>query len=101
MLIAYIMHLTNCDMKHRSTKGGTILLLKKIKTKSLPVQGGAILSNMNVGITSNAIRAPPLSQSMASVTVGGMIDFNKHVKMSSRSVQKKRDKGDENIKFVY
>jgi hypothetical protein len=29
-----------------------------------------------------------------------MIDFNKHVKMSGRSVQKK-DKGDENIKFVY
>jgi hypothetical protein len=101
MLIAYIMHLTNSDMKCRSTKGGSVLLLKKIKTKSLPIQGGAILSNMSVGITSNAIRAPPLSQSMASVTVGGMIDFNKHVKMSSRSVQKKRDKGDENIKFVY
>jgi hypothetical protein len=56
---------------------------------------------MNVGITSNAVRSPPLSQSMASVTVGGMIDFNKNVKMSSRSVQKKKDKGDENIKFVY
>jgi hypothetical protein len=33
--------------------------------------------------------------------VGGMIDFNKHVKMSGRSVQKKKDKGEENIKFVY
>ncbi len=95
------MHFTNSDMKCRSTKGGSVLLLKKIKTKSLPVHGGAILSNMNVGITSNAIRSPPLSQSMASVMVGGMIDFNKNVKMSSRSVQKKKDKGDENIKFVY
>jgi hypothetical protein len=38
---------------------------------------------------------------MAAVSVGGMIDFNKHVKMSGRSVQKKKDKGDENIKFVY
>jgi hypothetical protein len=38
---------------------------------------------------------------MASVTVGGMIDFNKHVKMSGKSIQKKKEKGDENIKFVY
>jgi hypothetical protein len=89
----------NSDMKNRTTKGGSVLLLKKIKTKSLPVQGGAILSNMNVGITSNAVRSPPLSQSMASV--GGMIDFNKHVKVQSRNVQKKKDKSDENIKFVY
>jgi hypothetical protein len=88
-------------MKCRSTKGGSLLLLKKIRTKSLPIQGGAILSNMNVGIISNAVKSPPLSQSMASVTVVGMIDFNKNVKMSSRSVQKKKDKGDENIKFVY
>jgi uncharacterized membrane protein YqgA involved in biofilm formation len=36
---------------------------------------------------------------MASV-VGGMLDFNKHVKTASRNIQKKKDK-DENIKFVY
>jgi hypothetical protein len=86
-------------MKSRTTKGGSVvLLLKKIKTKSLPIEGGAILSNRNVGIISNAVKAPA-SMSMASV--GGMIDFNKHVKLQSRSVQKKKDKSDENIKFVY
>jgi hypothetical protein len=53
------MHFTNSDMKCRSTKGGSLLLLKKIKTKSLPIQGGAILRNTNVGITSNAVRSPP------------------------------------------
>ncbi len=92
------MHFTNSDMKNRTTKGGSVLLLKKIKTKSLPIEGGAILSNRNIGITSNAVKAPP-SMSMASV--GGMIDFNKHVKVQSRNVQKKKDKSDENIKFVY
>jgi hypothetical protein len=95
------MHFTNSELKCKTTKGGSVLLLNKIKRKPLPIQGGAILSNMNVGITSNAVRQPPLSNSMASVTVGGMIDFNKHVKMSGRSIQKKKDKGDENIKFVY
>jgi hypothetical protein len=94
-------HFTNSEFKCKASTGGSILLLNKIKRKPLPVQGGTILSNMNVGITSNAIRAPQ-SQSMIPV-VGGMIDFNKHqhVKMSGRSVQKKKDKGDENIKFVY
>ena len=92
-------HFTNSEFKCKTSTGGSILLLNKIKRKPLPVQGGAILSNMNVGITSNAIRSPQ-SQSMIPV-VGGMIDFNKHVKMSGRSVQKKKDKGDENIKFVY
>jgi hypothetical protein len=91
------MHFTNYDTKNRTTKGGSVLLLKKIKTK--PMQGGAILSNRTVGIISNAVKAPPPSMSMASV--GGMIDFNKHVKVQSRSVQKKKDKSDENIKFVY
>jgi hypothetical protein len=95
------MHFTNSEFKCKTTNGGSVLLLNKIKRKPLPIQGGVILSNMNVGITSNAVRSPPLSQSMASVTVGGMIDFNKHVKMSGRSIQKKKDKGDENIKFVY
>jgi hypothetical protein len=95
------MHFTNSDLKGKTTKGGSVLLLKKVKTKSLPIQGGAIFSNMNVGMTSNAVRSPPLSNSMASVTVGGMIDFNNHVKISGRSVQKKKDKGDENIKFIY
>jgi hypothetical protein len=93
-------HFTNSEFKCKTSTGGSILLLNKIKRKPLPVQGGAILSNMNVGITSNAIRSPQ-SKSMIPATVGGMIDFNKHVKISSRSVQKKKDKGDENIKFVY
>jgi hypothetical protein len=93
-------HFTNSEIKCKTSTGGSILLLKKIKVKPLQIQGGAILSNMNVGITSNAVRAPQ-SQSMIPVTVGGMIDFNKHVKMSSRSIQKRKDKGDENIKFVY
>ena len=91
------MHFTNSDMKNRTTKGGSVLLLKKIKTK--PIEGGAILSNRNVGIISNAVKAPP-SMSMASIG-GGMIDFSKHVKVQSRNVQKKKDKSDENIKFVY
>jgi uncharacterized protein YhdP len=86
-------------MKNRTTKGGSVLLLKKIKTKSLPIEGGAILANRNVGINSNAVKSPPPSMSMASI--GGMIDFNKHVKVQSRNVQKKKDKSDENIKFVY
>jgi hypothetical protein len=93
------MHFTNSNMKSRTTKGGSVvLLLKKIKTKSLPIEGGAILSNRNVGIISNAVKAPA---SMPMASVGGMIDFNKHVKLQSRSVQKKKDKSDENIKFVY
>jgi hypothetical protein len=98
MLLYHIMH-SNTDFKSRTTKGGSVILLKKIKTKPLPLEitGGAILSNRNIGITSNSSPVP-LSRSMASV--GGMIDFNKHVKTASRNLQKKKDK-DENIKFVY
>ena len=95
------MHFSNTQFNNRTTKGGSVLLLKKIKTKPLPVEisGGDILSNRIVGITSNAVKSP-LSSSMASVKIGGMIDFNKSVKASSRSVQNKKNK-DENIKFVY
>ena len=87
------------NLRSKTTKGGSVLL-KKIKTKSLPVEitGGAIFSNRFVGITSNAVKAP-LSQSMASVG-GSIIDFSKHVKSASRNVQKKKDK-DENIRFIY
>jgi hypothetical protein len=93
------MHFTNSNFKSKSTRGGSVLLLKMIKTKSLPpsIEGGAIFSNRMVGITSNAVSSP-VSMSMASV--GGMIDFNKHVRTSSRNIQKKKDK-DENIKVVY
>jgi hypothetical protein len=90
------MHFLNTQYK-KSTKGGSVLLLNKIKKAPLPIEGGAILSNRIVGITSNAVRAP---QSMSMISVGGMLDFNKHVKTASRNVQKKKDK-DENIKFVY
>jgi hypothetical protein len=90
------MHFLNTQYK-KSTKGGSVLLLNKIKKAPLPIEGGAILSNRIVGITSNATRAP---QSMTMASVGGMLDFNKHVKTASRNIQKKKDK-DENIKFVY
>ena len=88
------------NLKSKTTKGGSVLLLKKIKTKSLPVEmsGGAIISNRFVGITSNAAKAPP-SQSIASVG-GSVIDFSKHVKSASRNIQKKKDK-EENIRFIY
>lgn len=91
------MHFSNTQYK-RTTKGGSIMLLNKMKKTPLPIEGGAILSNMIVGVTSNAMRDPPKSMGMASV--GGMLNFNKHVKSSSRNFQKKKDK-DENIKFVY
>jgi hypothetical protein len=90
------MHFTNTQYK--KTKGGSVILLNKIKKTPLPIEGGAILSNRIVGITSNAVRVPP--QSMAMASVGGMLDFNKHVRTASKNVQKKKDK-DENIKFVY
>jgi hypothetical protein len=93
------MHFSNTQFK-KSTKGGSVLLLNKIKKAPLPVEGGAILSNRIVGITSNAVRQPPKSMAMASTSVGGMLDFNKHVKKSSINIQKKKDK-EENIKFVY
>jgi hypothetical protein len=80
---------------------GKGILLSKIKIKPLEPRmmiGGAILSNRIVGITSNAVLSPPPSNSMASV--GGAINFSKHVKPSSKSVMKKADR-DENIKFVF
>jgi hypothetical protein len=90
------MHFTNTQFK--KTKGGSVILLNKIKKTPLPiVEGGAILSNRIVGITSNAVRVPP--QSMTT-SVGGMLDFNKHVKSASKNIQKKKDR-EENIKFVY
>jgi hypothetical protein len=79
---------------------GKGLLLKHIKVKPLPLEitGGDILTkNRIVGITSNAVRAPP-SNTMA--MIGGTIDFSKHVKRASQSMQKRKEK-DENIKFVF
>ena len=79
---------------------GKGLLLKHIKVKPLPIEitGGDILpKNRIVGITSNAVRAPP-SNTMASI--GGAIDFSKHVKRSNQGIQKRKEK-DERIKFVF
>jgi hypothetical protein len=77
------------------------VLLQKIKIKPLEprlmINGGAILSNRIVGITSNAVQAPP-SNTMA--MVGGAINFSKHVKPASRGIMKKADK-EERIKFVF
>ena len=94
------MHFSNTQYKHRTTRGGGVLSLKKIKVKPLPleVNGGAIISNRMVGITSNAVRIPPPSTTMASI--GGAIDFNKAVKTSAKNIQKKKDR-EENIRFVY
>ena len=93
------MHFSNTQYKNRTTRGGGVLLLKKIKVKPLPLEitGGSV-SNRIVGITSNVVKMPTPSATMSSV--GGAIDFNKHVKASSRNIQKKKDK-EENIKFVY
>ena len=95
------MHFSNIQYKNRTTRGGGVLLLKKIKVKPLPLEfnGGAITSNRMVGITSNPVRIPPPSVTMASVG-GSIIDFNKQVKASSKNIQKKKDK-EENIRFVY
>ena len=87
------------------SKGKTVsmhgkgVLLKKIVIKPLPVEihGGAIITNRIVGITSNAVAAPP-SNTMASIGAG--IDFSKHVKRASVNLQKRKDR-DENIKFVF
>ena len=80
---------------------GKGILLQKIKIKPLEprlmINGGAILTNRIVGITSNAVQAPP-SNSMS--MVGGFINFSKHVKDGAKSVMKKADK-DERIKFVF
>ena len=78
---------------------GKGILLKKIKIKPLDerltIHGGAISSNRIVGITSTPVQAPP-SNSMASV--GGTINFSKHVKPVSKTMKKGKD---ENIKFVF
>ena len=77
---------------------GKGVLLKKIIIKPLPMEGGGILEkNRIVGIMSNAVGADP-SDAMASIGAG--LDFSKHVRRESRSVQKKRG-GDDNIKFVF
>ena len=81
---------------HVSMRGQGVLL-KKIAIKPLPMEGGEIMANRIVGITSNAVGAPP-SNSIASV--GGGIDFSKHVKRAAQSIQKKKDR-DQNIKFVF
>jgi hypothetical protein len=75
-------------------------LLSHIKVKPLPAEitGGDILvKNRIVGITSNAVRAPP-SNTMASI--GGAIDFSKHVRRTGQGMQKRKEK-DERIKFVF
>ena len=82
---------------HVSMRGQGILL-KKIAIKPLPiVEGGEIMANRIVGITSNAVGAPP---SNAIASVGGGIDFSKHVKRAAQSVQKRKDK-EQNIRFVF
>jgi hypothetical protein len=67
--------------------------------KPLPVEitGGELVKNRIVGITSNAVRSAP-SNTMASI--GGAIDFSKHVKRSNQGIQKRKEK-DERIEFVF
>ncbi len=78
---------------------GKGVLLNKIKIKALPIEvhGGAIVTNRIVGITSNAVGAPP-SNTMASIGAG--LDFSKHVKHAAKTMKNKKEK-DENIKFVF
>ena len=78
---------------------GRGVLLNKIKIKALPIEvhGGAIITNRIVGITSNAVAAPP-SNTMASIGAG--LDFSKHVKHAAKTMQKRKER-DENIKFVF
>jgi hypothetical protein len=92
------MHIPIKKGKNVSMKGKG-LLLSHIKVKPLPVEitGGELMKNRIVGITSNAVRAPP-SNTMASI--GGAIDFSKHVKRSNQGIQKRKEK-DERIKFVF
>ena len=83
----------------KSTRGGSIILLKNIKMKPLveEMNGGNILANRIVGIISNP--KPAESNTLANIG-GSIIDFSKHVKSNARNIQKKRDT-EENIKFVY
>jgi hypothetical protein len=99
-LMVYTMHCPINKKGYVPMKGRGILLshIKKEPLEPrLMINGGAITSNRIVGITSNAVQAPP-SNSMA--MVGGSINFSKHVKPASRSVMKKADM-DERIKFVF
>jgi hypothetical protein len=93
------MHIPIKKGKNVSMKGKGIILLSHIKVKPLPLEitGGELVKNRIVGITSNAVRAPP-SNTMASIGAG--IDFSKHVKRTGQGIQKKKDK-DERIKFVF
>jgi hypothetical protein len=90
------MHFSNTQYK-KTAKGGSVVLLNKIKKMPPPVEVGDI-SNRIVGITSNPVRDNAPSRSMASV--GGMLNFSKHVSTASKNVQKKKDR-EENIKYVY
>ena len=84
----------------KSTRGGSIILLKNIKMKPLveEMNGGNILANRIVGIISNPTK-PVQSNTLANIG-GSIIDFSKHVKTNARNIQKKRDR-EENNKFVY
>ena len=95
------MHIPMSKNSRCVAMSGKGVLLKRVLIKPLPVEvsGGAIMSNRIVGITSNAIAMPPPpSNTMASMGAG--LDFSKHLKNSSKHIQKRRDK-DENIKFVF
>lgn len=86
----------NMNMRH--TTGGSVLLLNRKKVAPLArMEGGSIGANKIVGITQSAMPAP---QNASIATVGGMMDFSKHVKMSARKMRKKGD-DDSNINFVY
>ncbi len=94
------MHIPMSKNSRCVSMSGKGVLLKRVLIKPLPleVSGGAILSNRILGISSNAIAMPPPSNTMASMGAG--LDFSKHLKASSKHIQKRRDK-DENIKFVF
>jgi hypothetical protein len=98
-LMVYTMHCPINKKGYVPMKGKGILLshIKKEPLKDRLMIGGAITSNRIVGITSNPVQAPP-SNTMASI--GGALNFSKHVKPASRSVMKKADM-DERIKFVF
>jgi hypothetical protein len=99
--MVYTMHCPIHKKGYVPMVGKGVVLLKKVKIEPLEprlkINGGAILSNRIVGVTSTPVQAPP-SNSMA--MVGGSINFSKHVKPASRSVMKKAEK-DERIKFVF
>ena len=81
----------------QKTSGGSMLLLKrkfKIPVIKEDIVGGAMPSNRIVGMITSRIKPVP-SSSMASSIVGGdIMDF-------SKSVERNRQKEDDNIKFVY